>query len=189
MSSSFLLLTSYVVNAAWQLPLLAAAGWGLSRWVRQTGPELPHKIWVAVFILATLLPATPILQPYFGHVGSTDEVSASPLPMLGPLEDRHVALTGSDIVLPPTVIYLVTGLYIATFIFLSLRLCWVIHCTSALLRNAAPISIEADSLAMWNRSKEIFFVRAASLLRSCDVSRPRSGRLLAPGSVAPSHFH
>lgn len=188
MSNAFLLLTSYVVNAVWQLPLLGAVGWGLSRWVRRTGPELQHKIWVAVFILATLVPATPILQSYFAHEGATGELSASSPSVLAPLGGHQVLLTGSHIVLPPTVIYLVSGLYIVALVFLSLRLCWVIHCTSALVRNAEPASIEPDYLAMWNRSKEMFFVQTASLLRSGDIPGPVAAGFRRPVLLLPATF-
>jgi hypothetical protein len=48
MSNLLLSLTSYVVNAMWQLPLMFAAGWCLSRWLRPTGPEVQHRIWIIV---------------------------------------------------------------------------------------------------------------------------------------------
>jgi bla regulator protein blaR1 len=71
MNHAFLWLTAYVVNAVWQVAGLALAGWGLSRWVKPAGPELQHKIWVATLLLATFVPATPVLQYYFAHQVST----------------------------------------------------------------------------------------------------------------------
>lgn len=187
MSNAFLSLTSYVVNIIWQLPLIGAVGWGLSRWLKRTGPELQHQVWVAVLILATLAPATPIFQRYFAHEASMGEGIVFPPPMLA-LAGRNVALTSAHIVLEPTAIYLVSGLYITALMFFSLRLCWIIHCTSALVRNAGPASIEPDYVTMWNRSKERFFVQTASLLRSREVPGPVTAGFWRPVLVLPSTF-
>jgi len=186
MSNAFLSLTSYILNATWQLPLIAAAGWLLSRWLRRTGPELQHQVWVAVLIMSTLAPATPIFQSYFAHEAAMGQGIVISSPVLAPL-GRSVTLT-SQLVLPPTAIYLICGLYIASLLFFSLRLCWAIHRTSALIRNASPASIEPDYAAMWNRSRESFWVPAASLLRSREVPGPVTAGFWHPVLLLPSTF-
>jgi hypothetical protein len=60
-------LTSYVVNAVWQVAVLAFAGWGLARLVQRAGPEIQHKIWVATLMLATIAPATPVILFCLAH--------------------------------------------------------------------------------------------------------------------------
>jgi beta-lactamase regulating signal transducer with metallopeptidase domain len=181
-------LTSYVFNAVWQVAVLAAAGWGLSRWVKPAGPELQHKIWVATLILATFVPATQVIRSGFVHEGLTGEVSASSHAIVGPLAGRHVSLTGSDIIFQPIAIYLVSGLYIAALLFWFLRLCWAVHRTAALARNAIPASIEPDYAALWHRSKERFSVHSAPLLRSRDVSGPVTVGFWRPVLLLPATF-
>ena len=48
-------LIEYIVNALWQIPLLAGAAWLLLR-VTKPGPRTQHRVWLAVLGLAVLLP-------------------------------------------------------------------------------------------------------------------------------------
>jgi beta-lactamase regulating signal transducer with metallopeptidase domain len=188
MSNAFLLLASYVVNAVWQVAILGAAGWGLSRWVKPTGPELQHKIWVTTLMLATFVPATPLIQSYFVHETLRGEVSASSHAIVDALTGRHVSLMGSDLIFQPFAICLVSGLYIAALLFSFLRLWWMVHRTAALVRNAVPASTEPDYAALWHRSKERFSVQSAALLRSRDVSGPVTAGLWRPVLLLPATF-
>jgi len=188
MSNAWLWLASYTINAVWQLPLLGAAGWGLSRWAALTDPELQHKVWVAVLILATFAPATPIFQPYLVHPASNGDAHLSQPAMLVPSAIPSVSLAASRMLFPPIAIYLISGLYLAALLFMSLRLCWVVYCTRRLVRNAMPAAIEADYLAIWNRSHERFSIRAASLLRSRDVAGPIVAGVWRPVLLLPSMF-
>ncbi len=188
MSNAFLLLTSYVVNAIWQVAALAAAGWGLSRWVKPAGPELQHRIWVATFILATLVPATPVIHSYFWRHAVTGEVSVSSHTIVAPIAGRQVWLMGSDIIFHPIAIYLVSGLYLAALLFCFLRLCWVIHRTAALMRNAVPASTDPDYTALWHRSKMTLSVPSAALLSSRELSGPVTVGLRRPVLLLPATF-
>jgi hypothetical protein len=48
-------LAEYIVNALWQVPLLAGGAWLLIR-VARPGPQMQHRVWLAVLGLALLLP-------------------------------------------------------------------------------------------------------------------------------------
>ncbi len=188
MNHALLLLTSYVINAIWQLPLIAAVGLGLSRWLKQTGPELQHKLWVAVLILATLTPATPIFRQIFGPDGSRSNVTVSARSVLPAVAGRDVSPTGSYMVLRPTAIYVLSGFYIAVLMFFLLRLCRVLRSTAALIRNAGPASIDPDYAAMWNHSKARFSAHTASLLCSGDVPGPVTAGVFRPVLLLPAAF-
>src|SRR5579863_9065291 len=105
MSDGFLLLTAYVFNAVWQVAVLGAAGSVLSRWVKPTGPELQHKVWVATLITATCVPATPVIDSYFFHEALTSKAIASSHGIVAPIAGRYVSLTGSGITFRPVAIY------------------------------------------------------------------------------------
>jgi TonB family protein len=51
---------SYLANSLWQLPLLFAAGWLAARLARPIGPAAEHRVWVAVLVLQSLLPAASV---------------------------------------------------------------------------------------------------------------------------------
>ena len=69
-------LASYVLNALWVVTFFWAVGWILSRPVRRAGPWVEHKLWVAILILATVVPATPVIRAYLGHAASNGAGSA-----------------------------------------------------------------------------------------------------------------
>jgi beta-lactamase regulating signal transducer with metallopeptidase domain len=187
-NSAFLWLTSYVVNAVWQVAVLACAGWGLARLVKPAGPELQHKIWVATLMLATLVPATPVIQYYFAHRASTGGVSAAPTTVVAHLSGRQIPLRGSDLIVPPIAFYVVSGLYIAALLFSFLRLWWILNRTAALVRHAEEASMEPDYAELWHKSKERFSVQAAALLRSRDVLGPVTAGLWRPVLLLPATF-
>lgn len=188
MSNAFLLLTSYVVNSVWQVAVLGAAGWGISRWVKPTGPDLQHKVWVATLILATFVPAMPVIQSCFVHEALTGELSASSHTIAAPLAGPHFSVTGSGMTFQPFVVYLVSGLYIAVLLFCFLRLCRAIHTTVALVRNAVPALIEPDYAALWRRSKEEFSVQPATLLCSRNLPGPVTASFRRPVLLLPATF-
>jgi beta-lactamase regulating signal transducer with metallopeptidase domain len=59
------LLIEYLVNALWQIPLLALGGWLLQRALKGT-PTAQHALWLAVLVWAVLLPAL--------HLGGTSSL-------------------------------------------------------------------------------------------------------------------
>jgi len=184
----FLWVTSYAVNAVWQVAVLVAAAWCLSRLVKRAGAEVQHKIWVVTLMLATLSPATPVIRYYFAQQGSTGELSAVSPEMVANMPVRHIPLTGSDIILRPAVLYLVSGLYVAALLFCFLRLCWLLHGTSGLVRRAEAASTEPDYAELWRTSKERLSVRSAALLRSREVSGPMTAGLSRPVLLLPATF-
>src|ERR1700722_1396585 len=134
MNNASLLLTSFVVNAAWQVAILAFAAWGLSRLVKRAGPELQHKIWVVTLILATLAPATPVIESLLVRHALTGQASVD-VPALARVTVHQIALTRSGIIFQPDLLYVVSGLYLAAVLFCFLRLCWMVYRTAALVRN------------------------------------------------------
>jgi beta-lactamase regulating signal transducer with metallopeptidase domain len=119
---------------------------------------------------------------------SMGEVNVSQPAMLASIAGHDSAPTGGSILLVPTVIYLVSGFYVAVALFFSLRLCWVLGCTSTLIRKATPASIGDDYVAMWNMSKERLSVRAASLMCSRDVPGPVTAGIWRPVLLLPATF-
>ncbi len=185
----FLLLTSYVVNAVWQVAILACAGWALSRLVKPAGPELQHKVWVATLMLASLVPATPVIRYWFAHQASTGvQVSASSPAVVARLSAWNIPLSGSDLIVQPIALYLVSGLYVGIVLLCFVRLCWVLHRTAALVRYAEPASAEPDYAALWQTSKERLSVQSATLMRSREVPGPVTAGLRRPVLLLPATF-
>ncbi len=183
-----LLLTSYVVNAVWQVPVLALAAGILSRWVKRAGPELQHRMWVAALILATFVPATPMIRSLLVHPTWTDQRSAFASADVARVSARPIPLAGSDIIFQPAALYIVSGLYLTALLFCFLRLCWMVYRTAALVHNADAISIEPDCAALWHTTKQRLSLSSAALLGSRDVSGPVTAGLWRPVLLLPATF-
>lgn len=188
MSDIPLSLTSYAINALWQLPLLFAAGWCLSRWLGPAGPELQHRIWIAVLIIATLAPAAPIFRSYFAQPAPNADSLVSHSAMPTSLAGSEPPPFSTGIVLAPTVIYFVAGLYGASLLFFLIQLCVQIRRTSALVAKASPAPMQPEYVAMWESSKERFSIRAVTLLRSDDISGPVTAGFRHPVIILPAGF-
>ncbi|MBN9614949.1 MAG: energy transducer TonB, partial [Acidobacteriales bacterium] len=76
---------SYLVNAVWEVVLIAGAGWLVSRMVKRVGPQAEHVVWVSTLGLATVMPALPLLRwllallyvPHAGGGSSSITVAAA----------------------------------------------------------------------------------------------------------------
>src|SRR5579872_3268923 len=53
---------AYVVNASWEVALLACAAWLASRWLQRCGPEAEHRIWVAALGMGIVMPMLPVMS-------------------------------------------------------------------------------------------------------------------------------
>ncbi|MCL4794981.1 MAG: M56 family metallopeptidase [Bryobacteraceae bacterium] len=188
MSNIPLSLTSYAINAVWQLPLLLAAGWCLSRWLKKAGPELQHRIWISVLVVAALAPAVPIFRSYFAQPASSANSNVPPPAMPSSLPGRGMELISPGIVLSPTAIHFISAFYVASLLLFSIRLCAQIRSTSALVARAGPAPMEPEYAAMWDKSKVRFSIRTATLLRSNDVSGPVTAGFRHPVVILPAAF-
>ncbi len=148
-------LLSYLFNALWQIPLVFAAAWIVTRMLRRAHPRLGHRIWVGALFLQIVLPACDLrlstllawLSPWFfwsqgsaanGHV----RVS------LGPGE------AGGNLLHLPT--WLLIGIalaYACTVLYFAGRLVWGLFQTHALARTAIRIPLTGAIAFRWEEHR------------------------------------
>ena len=179
---------SYVLNTLWIVPLFWAVGWVLSRLVRGAGPWAEHKLWVAILILATIVPATPILRNYFEHEAVSNQKSA----LNAALPASNAEHTRSSIVVPSNAASWMSGIYLTTVLLFFLRLVWMIRRTVVLVRDATPVSLDGEYAEQWKKSTDTFSVKDTVLRCSADVSGPvtagfRRAALLLPDTFIENH--
>ncbi len=185
---SQIFVVSYVLNALWQVTVLALAAWLLARLAKPAGPELQHRIWVAALILSALVPATPAIRSSFAahprtppvHAASTAAAAHQPIRLIPPAE--------SNLVFPPAALRIVSGIYLAALLFCFLRLCRMLQSTAALVRAADAGIFEGHYAALWNASKQRFSIPSAVLLRSPAISGPVTAGLARPVLLLPAAF-
>lgn len=184
MSSALVLLSSYVINAVWQAPIIGAAGWATSRMLRRLGPQSQHAVWVLTLVLITMVPATSLLLGRAQHAGALSDVEVHGVSRLSG-SAHSIPLLSANILLPSFVIYLLSILYLISLIAFALRLCWRFRCTMGLVTEATSVSLESEREQLWQRAAKAFSVESAVLLCSRRVPGPvaagfRPGMLLLP---------
>jgi TonB family protein len=167
---SFLL--SYLVNAAWQVPLLFAVGWAATRAVRTMGPRVEHRIWVAALLLQSVIPA--------GSSFPRDSLRWLALWARAPVPDpeSHVAIimgpstAWSGLFLPAWMLAAVAIAYAAVTAYFAARFAWRLLKIRALRRNATEVPLAGDAAQCWAQCAEIFKIGNASIASSSQVFGP-----------------
>ncbi len=188
-------LVEYLVNALWQVPLLAGGAWLLVRVVKP-GPQMQHRIWLAVLGLAVLLPihgmgTTP--QPL---AVLTPKLPAGRQDSLPPLANAQHTLPPSRYFVPQTrTVRLAAGathwlvrLYMATIVFSMLRIAWSWRATRRLVENSQETALcDRNRTALDDYGRRLR-VKLPQLRESAEVSSPVVVGMVAPVLLLPEGF-
>lgn len=161
---------SYLLNSLWQVPLLFAAGWLAARALRRIGPEAEHRVWAAVLILQSLLPACSTLQldwlpslfSLFSRTGGEGQVSV----IVGP----GVAWTGVH--LPNPTLAGIAVAYCGVTAWFAARFAWRCFRLRRLRRESVPANLSGDLALVANQAAAYFGLRHVSLATSPNVFSP-----------------
>ena len=163
---------SYLLNSAWQVPLLFAVGWLASRIVRATGIDLEHRIWAGVLLLQTALPACSTLPPVWfrrlapWRYGALDPRAAHVSVIMGP------GLAVSFQNLPEKLAVALAFAYgIATCFFLA-RLLWRNYALAAIRKDAVDVALTKQAALSWKQCTDRFAIKNASLVISSHLPGP-----------------
>src|SRR5258707_3792356 len=89
----------YLLNSAWQIPLLAACALVILRLLRDAESRLKHRVWVTCFCLAIAVPAASLLRNEatglpIGIQSPSQRDRATPGPASRGLLSIHLDVTG-----------------------------------------------------------------------------------------------
>lgn len=192
-------LLAYLLNSLWQLPLLFAAGWLAARALRPLGAAAEHRVWVAVVLLQTLLPAlapapfsgieTSIVAPIAAWLAAWLPWHAAP-PAAG---DVSVTL-GPGIVrgalpLPALLFTAIACLYAAACAAFALRFVLRAIRLRALRTAAVPLAADSDASRLGTEYAAQFGLSRVTLATAPHLFAPvtigcRRALVLLPRSMA-----
>lgn len=163
-------LAAYTMNAAWEIPLLAGAGWVGSRWVRRCGPGDEHRLWVGVLVWGIAMPVLPMFN----------SLLLAPLVRGGDAGGAAVAGgagTGSRVIgaglgplgLPEWAIVGLCALCLGSLAYRAGLLGWRLVRTAMLVRESRPMALAPERAAWWERAQGEFSVRNVALRCSARV--------------------
>jgi beta-lactamase regulating signal transducer with metallopeptidase domain len=165
------LMAAYLVNAAWQVPLVALVAWAAAR-CAGLAPAARHRLWLAFLAAAVVLPAIP-LQALLPH--ATPTVAATALPdapaIVVPAPAAPLAAEPA-VALPPMAVWAMAALSAVAALAILARLAVAGAAARRLVRDAWPAELPqaatravADLCAARGR-------RTPAILRSAAVSSP-----------------
>jgi beta-lactamase regulating signal transducer with metallopeptidase domain len=173
-------LAEYVVNALWQLPVLAAGGWLFVRLARPS-PRMQYGIWLAVLALAVLLPGRGLrkAEPVQATVMVTQESTVISE------EPRSIFPRTRDLTLNATVSRWLVRIYLATVVLALLRIARAWHAAHSLVGNSRETFLHRAELAELSSR---FAVKLPQLRESEEVSSPMVVGVTAPVVLLPEGF-
>ncbi|MBB5065905.1 TonB family protein [Granulicella mallensis] len=187
MSSLRVFMASYVVNAIWEVALIAAAGWMVSRLLKRLGPQAEHVTRVSTLALAILMPGLPFFRWLMAFLHAPDKgIGNSSITLVAAQGDA--AHVGGIYVLPAILILPLLLLYAGSLFYFAVRLVWSLQGTARLLQQASPISLSPEQEEIWRDCKRSFSVEAARILSSSRVSGPVTLGFREPVLLVPVGF-
>jgi TonB family protein len=190
------LLASYLVNAVWQITLIAVAGCLLARLLRVFSSRAEHILCVFTLVSAMLLPATPLLRAIF--IVPFHSPAASVFLLFVPAASPDNGINaGRAFILSTAAISVLAFLYVASFCYFAAKLLWSLRCAAKLLQSASPLALSPAQEQVLSKCLQAFSMKAPLILSSVRVSGPvvlglRRSILLVPPdfatNCAPSEF-
>lgn len=189
MNSAVCFVVSYAVNAAWQVPLLAAAGFAAARLLRRWGPEAQHRAWVATLLLSSVTPAWAGLHALLSaaipwgrvpaHVGASVAIIG-----FGSGFAEHLG----TFLLPESVIWAIFAVCVSTLAWFSAKLLGSIVAASALVRDSVPLRLTTESREIWERARREFRLSSVALLCNASVAGIITAGARRPAILVPPGF-
>jgi beta-lactamase regulating signal transducer with metallopeptidase domain len=173
-------LAEYVVNALWQLPVLAAGAWLFVRLARPS-PGVQHGIWLAVLALAVLLPGRGLrtAEPVHATAMVTQEIPTARR------EPLSLFPRTRDLALNAGVSRWLVRICLATVVLALLRIARALHAAHGLVGNSGEtLQHRAELTELSSR----FRVRLPQLRESEEVSSPMVVGVTAPVVLLPEGF-
>jgi beta-lactamase regulating signal transducer with metallopeptidase domain len=191
--SSQLLLT-FLLNACWQIALVAALA-ALGSWLlRNSGARYQHWIWVSALCLAFLVPAFTSSQTVFENVTPTSSAVPFVTESISPLSQDYVPnLSGTQTALPstfllnPIVGFILLALYLAFLLYRLFKLIQAWETTRAIKHEAVEVEPDDRVTGVINRCELEFGTRAGAVkvFRSETLPVPVTIGLAEPVIILP----
>jgi beta-lactamase regulating signal transducer with metallopeptidase domain len=178
---------SYLVNSLWEVSLITGAGWLVSRWLRRLGSQVEHVVWVLTLVLSVVTPALPLwrwlLAFLYAHAGMNEPISIVFVAAESVKTNvRSVAL------LSPTFIEALVLLYVVTLLYFATRLSLSLYLTVKLRREACAILLQPTKEELWNRCRGALSVKSAMVLSSAQITGPVAIAFREPVLLLPRGF-
>jgi bla regulator protein blaR1 len=187
---------TFVLNAFWQIAIIAAAAALCASLLGKSSIRYKHILWVTTLTAAFLLPVATSVR--LQSIDTADR--GSPTPVLRELDSpapvgtvidstvRGERIANGPILVNRILAWTLISIYILFLLFRAVNLLrrWIR--TRNLLRDAHPAELGADQQTVVAACQSALGIRGVRVLRSPDVSVPIAFGVLRPGVIVPEHL-
>lgn len=187
MSSVSSTIASFLVNALWEIPLFAGAGWLAGRCVKKLGAEVEHFVWISTLAVAALVPAIPLLRQLLILPNALQTHSENSLVTLIAAQNPELNSRGA-LILPGILVVSLVSVYLALLTYFVVRFLWSFYRTSKLVQNARAASLTPRQEEIWFSCKQAYSLATTQILSSREVSGPVTLGWREPVMLLPEDF-
>lgn len=160
MATINLVVSTYVLNALWQIPVIAATAWACMKIANRLPAKYRHAVWVATLLLGVILPLMSLPGPQIArsadpagsvHIAKKDgfnpllEKNATGLGLSGVHRRSHQVALGAKLRWTLAIVYM------AILAYRLLRLAWALRRTKQLLFNVKAVNLPSAISGIVNR--------------------------------------
>ena len=194
MATVNLILSTYVLNALWQIPVIAATAWLCMKFASRLPAKYKHAVWVAALFLAVVLPILGLPRPNVaGGTGKTASVHLENKDGQDPLLEKPsggMSLRGlhrrsQQVPLGARLQWTVSIVYLAIFLYRVLRLAWAWRRTQQLVARVADVSLPATTAELVGKLARQYCLDTVRVASSRETTSPFITGIRRPILVIP----
>jgi beta-lactamase regulating signal transducer with metallopeptidase domain len=194
MTTVNLILSTYVLNALWQIPVIAATAWLCMKFASRLPAKYQHGVWAAALILGVVLPILSLPRPNVaGGTNKTASVHVANKDGYDPLLEgpsggiglRGVHRRSQQVTLGAKLQWTLSIVYLAILAYRLLRLAWAWRCTKHLVASVSDISLPTTTAELVGRLARQYCLDEVLVASSRETTSPFITGIRRPILVIP----
>jgi TonB family protein len=165
----------YLVNAAWQVPLVFAVAWCVARAWRRMGAEFVHRVWVVALLIQVALPACALPVVAMARLLRAWWLSATSHTVAyagGVVVTTGAGMVQGGLVLAPWLLHGSVALFATYGLCFAVRLGVGVWRTMGLRRRACGLVLQDAVRRAFARFERVFGVPNAPVMMSREIAGP-----------------
>ena len=194
MATINLIVPTFVLNALWQIPVIAATAWVCMKSANRLPAKYRHAVWVATLLLGVVLPLMSLARPKIAGSGDTvGSVHIAKKDGVNPLLEKNatgLGLSGvhrrsQQVALGAKLQWTLTIVYTAILVYRLLRLTWAWRRTMQLLANVKDVNLPPAIREIVNRLEQEGSLGEVLIQSSPEAASPFITGIRQPMLVIP----
>lgn len=188
-SSEFLL--TFLLNACWQIALIAAVTSIGSWFLRHSSARYRHRLWVSAFLLAFLIPLLASARIWFD--GFVAPQISNAVVVDSQVTFESIAITSSSpsqsaTLLNAQVAMAIVAVYVGFLLFSTFRLCAAWSQTRGIKQTAEPITLSDQLQKILDKCRTVIGRKDIEILCSASLPVPVTMGILKPVIILPEQL-